>query len=199
MKEGAPAPFPLICVNHRYSYLLLGRYFWLADCEPRAEGLSISLHTGRRNMKKNYLSRAIPFLISLALLMPTMLGNARVSRADQADQSEVVSTRGPAFNTDDSARFGGKKISPELESMAAQSAASDEPIRTIVQVKDPQSQSLKQLLKRHGIRVRKTLTRLQMLDAELPASALRELAESDEVQFISADQQVSALGHVKLT
>src|SRR5581483_3407707 len=153
----------------------------------------------RRIMKKNYLSRAIPFLISLTLLVPTLLGNVKVSRADQGDRSEVVATRGPAWDTDNLARHRGNKISPELESAAVSGAASDEPIHTIVQVKDSHSQSLKELLKRYGVRVHKKLTRLQMLDAELPAAALRELAESDEVEFISADREVMALGHVTLT
>ena len=150
-------------------------------------------------MKKNYLTRATSFLIAFALIVPTLLVGVNICRADQANQPVGLAAHPPSPITDDSAGFKGRKLSPELERAAMQPRADEAPIRTIVQVRDPQSQNLKQLFKRYGIRVHKKLNHLQMLDVELPEGALRELADSDDVQFISADNSVAALGHLTTT
>jgi Subtilisin-like serine proteases len=150
-------------------------------------------------MKKNYLTHATAFLIAFALIVPTSLVGVNICRADQSDQPVRWAAHQPSPVIDDSARFKGRKLSPELERAAMQPRADEAAIRTIVQVRDPQSQNLKQLFKRYGIRVHKKLNHLQMVDVELPEGALRELAESDDVQFISTDNSVAALGHLTTT
>ncbi len=80
-----------------------------------------------------------------------------------------------------------------------QAGEQDAPIRTIMQVRDSQSLNLNQLLKRYGVRIHRQMDNLQMLDVELPEGALRELAESDDVQFISTNRGVAAFGHLTTT
>jgi len=150
-------------------------------------------------MKKNSLIRSTSFLISFALIAPILFYGVRVSRADQADRPVGLASRAPSPIIDGAARFKSRKLSPELERAAMQPMTQEARIRTIVQVRDPQSQDLKQLLRRLGVRVHKQINRLQMLDAELPAAALRELAESGDIQFISSNQSVAALGHLTTT
>ncbi|MEN3333488.1 MAG: serine protease AprX [Blastocatellia bacterium] len=146
-------------------------------------------------MKKNYLTDSISFLIALALMGPIMLVGVNTSHADQADRPVGLAAR--VIN--DAAGLKASKLSPELERAAMQPMTHEAPLRTIVQVSDPQSQNLKQLLKRYGIRVHKKLNHLQMLDVELPAEALRELAASEDIQFISTNNRVAALGHLTTT
>src|SRR5436309_12321448 len=150
-------------------------------------------------MNKNYLTRATSFLIAFALIVPSLLVGVNICRADQAGQPVGLAARQPSTVIDDAAGFKGRKLSPDLRHAAMQPMADEAPIRTIVQVRDPQSQNLRQLFKRYGIRVHKKLNHLQMLDAELPEGALRALADSDDVQFVSSDNRVAALGHLTTT
>ena len=149
-------------------------------------------------MKRNYLTHSTLFLISFALLVPTLLSGTRVCRADQEARAVAFDTGGPSRAGDDN-RFERRKLSPELERAAMQAEAQEAPIRTIVQVRDSQSPNLNQLLNRYGVRVHRQMDNLQMLDVELPAGALRKLAESDDVQFISTNRGVAALGHLTTT
>src|SRR5689334_17186912 len=148
-------------------------------------------------MKKHPSIYVTPLLSSFVLIGLSVFCGIRVSRADQADRP--VAARPPAAVIDGAARFKSRKLSPEMERVAMQPTALANRVRTIVQVSDPQSQNLKQLLRRFGVRVHKQMNRLQMIDAELPADALRELAESNDIQFISANQPVAALGHLTTT
>jgi serine protease AprX len=150
-------------------------------------------------MKNNFFIRSTSLLIYVALIAPILFYGLQVSRADQAERSLTAAARTASPVSDGTARFNSRKLSPELERPAMQPTAHGAPIRTIVQVRDPQSQALKQLLTRYGIRVHKRMRHLQMLGAELPEAALRELAESDDVQFISADKSIAALGHLTTT
>jgi serine protease AprX len=156
-------------------------------------------YLSKRIMKRSHLTKSTSFLISFAFIVQTLLVGVDVSRADQADRPATLAARQPARDVDGSGGFQRSKLSPELEHAAMQPTAHEAQIRTIVQVRDPQSSNLKQLLERYGVRVHKKMNRLQMMDVELPEGALRELAESDDVQFISADRRVAALGHLTTT
>jgi serine protease AprX len=146
----------------------------------------------KQNRKR--MSVLLLYCLLLAFFLPFGSGGIR---AAQANRSALSSSQAQAGES--SIRLKGRKLSPELESKLLDSTLSEDPIRTIVQVNDPESDNLRQLLKRNGVRLHKKLRNLQMLDVELPAKAIREMADSDDVQFISADQPVAALGHLTLT
>ena len=148
-------------------------------------------------MKKNFLTRLTSFLIAFALTVPTLLADLTRSHADQG--RPIAPAAQELSSAAGSAAFKASKLSPDLERVATEPGADDTPVRTIVQVRDPQSQNLKHLFKRYGARVYRQMSQLQMMDVELPKEALRELAESDDVQFVSADQKVAALGHLTTT
>src|SRR5581483_6465171 len=100
-------------------------------------------------MEKRHLTRATVLFALFALIGSSLLGGRYVSRADQAERSQAAAIQGSVVDGDDSARLRGSKLSPELESVAQ--AAGEDRIRTIVQVRDSQSESLKQLLRRYGV------------------------------------------------
>ncbi|MFL6212402.1 MAG: S8 family serine peptidase [Blastocatellia bacterium] len=148
-------------------------------------------------MKKNYPASSTSLLLALALVVPMLLTGLQVSHADQDQRAVTPARREPSRRPANDA-IKSRKLSPDLE-VAATRADDDAPVRTILQVRNPQSENLKQLLKRHGIRVHRKMNDLQMMDVELPKAVLNELAESDDVQFVSANQEVKALGHLTTT
>src|SRR5690349_1073683 len=128
--------------------------------------------TKNKVMKSNYPASSTSLLVALVLILSTLLSGIPVSHADQGERAVVPAQheRSPY------AARKSKKLSPDLEVAAARLDADDAPVRTIVQVRDPQSENLKQLLKRHGIRVHRMMNNLQMMDVELSKAALNELA-----------------------
>jgi len=149
-------------------------------------------------MRSNYPASSTSLLVALALILPSLLAGFQVSHAAQSERAIVPAQHERSQHTADAPRKS-RKLSPDLEVAAARPDADDAPVRTIVQVRDPQSENLKQLLKRRGIRVHRQMNNLQMMDVELPKAVLNELAESEDVQFVSADQAVKALGHLTTT
>jgi subtilisin family serine protease len=149
-------------------------------------------------MRSNYPASSTSLLIALALILPSLLAGFQVSHAAQSERAVVPAQHERSQPTADAPRKS-RKLSPDLEVAAARPDADDAPVRTIVQVRDPRGENLKQLLKRHGIRVHRQMNNLQMMDVELPKAVLNELAESEDVQFVSADQAVKALGHLTTT
>jgi len=150
-------------------------------------------------MQTKHSKSKVVILIYCLLVVSVLPFGSWVSGVAQADRSILSVAQEQARHIDEPAGFKSKKLSPELERKALDQTSPEDRIRTIVQVRDPGSADLKQLLKRHGIRVHKNLKNLQMLDVELPEGALRELADSEDVQFISADKGVAALGHLATT
>jgi subtilisin family serine protease len=148
-------------------------------------------------MKKTYLSQFASLSVSLTLTLSTLLSGLQIAHANQDLRPAPIEQGRGADDTRTGHR--SKKLSPELEPAARGLASGGGDLKTILQVRDASSQNLKQLLKRHGIRVRKQLQNLQMLGVELPASVLEELAQSDEVEFVSTDRGVAALGHLETT
>jgi serine protease AprX len=150
-------------------------------------------------MQTKHSKSKVVILIYCLLVAAVLPFGSWASGTAQTDRPIRSVAQEQARHIDEPAGFKSKKLSPELERKALDQTSPEDRIRTIVQVRDPGSADLKQLLKRHGIRVHKNLKNLQMLDVELPEGALRELADSEDVQFISADKSVAALGHLTTT
>src|SRR5690348_4351517 len=110
-------------------------------------------------MKSNYPASSTSLLIALALILPTVLTGFQVSHADQGERAVVAVQHERAQRNADAPRKS-RKLSPDLEVAAARRDADDAPVRAIVQVRDPQSENLKQLLKRHGIRIHRQMNHL---------------------------------------
>ncbi|HKG96882.1 MAG TPA: S8 family peptidase, partial [Pyrinomonadaceae bacterium] len=75
----------------------------------------------------------------------------------------------------------------------------DEIVQIILQLNATPTGRLNALLQRNGVRVKEEFEEFQSAVVELPSSVLTQLAEFDEVEFISLDREVRLLGHVEKT
>jgi subtilisin family serine protease len=105
-----------------------------------------------------------------------------------------VGAESPKVKT--SQRSKSDKISPSL---SRQSRSNDELVQIILQFNSAPSGKLKALLRRAGIHVKDEFAEFNSSVVELPLSVVEQLAEFDEVEFISLDREVSLLGHVERT
>ena len=94
-------------------------------------------------------------------------------------------------------RSKSEKISDTLRERAAQH--NDEIVQIILQLYATPTGRLNALLQRNGVRVKDEFKEFNSAVVELPSSVLPQLAEFDEVEFISLDREVSLLGHVEKT
>ena len=92
-----------------------------------------------------------------------------------------------------------QKVADNLLSRISHQPNSDDQVSIILQVGNTVSGPLKSLLNRNGVHVNKQFKNFNSYAIELPLSAVAELAEFDEVSFVSLDEEVLSLGHVSST
>jgi hypothetical protein len=92
------------------------------------------------------------------------------------------------------------KLAPDLlnEAQGAKNG-NDQSVSVIVQLNGQPSAQLSALLQQNGVSVRGTFQQLNSYAVQLPASMIRQLAALPEVEFVSKDAVVTALGHVTKT
>src|SRR5215216_5627283 len=104
-----------------------------------------------------------------------------------------VGAESPKVKTPKVKRSKSEKISPSLN------GHDGELVQIILQLNSAPTGKLKALLQRSGVRVKDEFGEFNSSVVELPPSVVSELAEFDEVEFISLDREVSLLGHVERT
>src|SRR6185503_5477916 len=80
---------------------------------------------------------------------------------------------------------GAQKVADNLLSRMSHQPNSDDQVSIILQVGNTVSGPLKSLLNRNGVHVNKQFKNFNSYAIELPLSAVAELAEFDEVSFVS--------------
>ncbi|HEX8685158.1 MAG TPA: S8 family serine peptidase, partial [Pyrinomonadaceae bacterium] len=143
----------------------------------------------------NTKSRILSLLTCCALLLPVcgvgLVSEAR-ARSGQRRGADDEPRAGETVNRD--------KVSGALRERAAgggrRGKDAGPTAQVILQLRAPMSGGLVALLNRNGAHVTRELKSLGMATADLPLSALDELASFDEVTFVSPDQETEVLGHV---
>ena len=92
-------------------------------------------------------------------------------------------------------RAEGGKVSERLRD-ARRGGDEEGRVETIIQLEGKMSAGLKEMLKRHGARVRRELRTVGAAVVALPPSALAELEQFEEVSYVSPDEETRVLGHV---
>src|SRR6185369_7885934 len=93
-----------------------------------------------------------------------------------------------------------EKLSETLRGRLKSTSSSDnEIVQVILQLNSSSSGRLNGLLQRNGIHLKNDFKELRSMVVELPLSVLDELAQFDEVEFISPDRELHLLGHVERT
>ncbi len=72
-------------------------------------------------------------------------------------------------------------------------------VRVVLQLDAPPSDELNDLLKRNDVRVHALHKNFNARTIEVPASIVEQLADFDEVNYVSEDNDVQSLGHVTAT
>ncbi|MDQ3754179.1 MAG: hypothetical protein M3371_05540, partial [Acidobacteriota bacterium] len=123
-------------------------------------------------------------------------GNDQFSRDDDDDDDEG-DHRGHGRSK--RRAFTGEKVSAELKKLARDSG--HRRVKVIMQTSDSDDDAeIESHLKDKGGRVTGQMKRLGALAIELPARAAEALAEHRQVEFVSLDQEVQALGgHIAQT
>ena len=97
------------------------------------------------------------------------------------------------------ARHGDEKISETYRDKLNSTSGENETVQVILQLNASPSGRLNALLQRNGIHLKDEFKELHSLLVELPLSVVGELAQFDEVEFISPDREVHLFGHVEKT
>jgi subtilisin family serine protease len=90
------------------------------------------------------------------------------------------------------------KVSADLREHARR-AGGGQRVTAIVQPKGEWNDEHEGAIVAHGARVKKRHEHLSERVVELPASAVEALAARDDIEYVSADREMRALGHVSLT
>ena len=122
--------------------------------------------------------------LSLLLLLSLCLGGASLPAA-------AAEGRGKGGR-----RAEGGKVAPRLRGLRADASGR---VEVIIQLEGKMSLGLRELLKRHGARVRKELRTLGAAVVSLPPAALDELEQFEEISFVTPDDDTQVLGHVSRT
>ena len=109
--------------------------------------------------------------------------------------SSVSAESNSAQRTSSSSRRKDEKISDTLR---GRNAGSDT-VQVIVQLNASPTGRLNALLQRNGVHVKDDFKEFNSFVVELPLTVVSELADFNEVQFISADRDVQTTGHVERT
>ncbi|MGB8508065.1 MAG: S8 family serine peptidase [Pyrinomonadaceae bacterium] len=129
-------------------------------------------------------ARTTAFALIVSLCLGLMLANFRVMH------TSVHAAKNDAGDRRE------RKLSTALR---RHKGSNDRLVRVILQLNDKPSAQLKALLRRNGIRVHALLQNLNSQVVELPVGVVDELADFDEADFISVDNEVQTLGHVTST
>jgi serine protease AprX len=145
----------------------------------------------------NSKSKILTLLTCCALLLPLcgagLLPGGRALAGGKAKGDEEPDARGP-FNHD--------KVSGALRERARRGHSGKgggETAQVVLRLNGKMSGGLNSLLNRNGAHVKEELKSLGMAVAELPLSAIEELAAFEEVSFVSDDTETEVLGHVSKT
>jgi serine protease AprX len=90
------------------------------------------------------------------------------------------------------------KVSPELRERVRGGQA-DETVSVILQLKGPPTGLLNALFQRNGVRVKGHFADFDCYSVDLPVSVVDELANYDEVKFLSTDAPLEVFGHITST
>lgn len=93
-----------------------------------------------------------------------------------------------------SSRHKDEKIS---DSLRGRNRTSDETVQVIIQLNSSPTARLNALLQRNGVHIKEDFKELNSFAVELPLNVVNELADFNEVHFISADRDVNLMGHVE--
>ena len=91
------------------------------------------------------------------------------------------------------------KVGHKLRNRVSNSQSANDQVSVILQLNGQKSPRLQALLKRNGIRLKKEFSNFNSSAVELPASVVDELASHGEVDSITEDDEVMALGHISST
>src|SRR6185295_4262174 len=92
------------------------------------------------------------------------------------------------------------KIAPDLqESVSKHKSDRRESINVIIQLDAPMSGELNGFLNRNGVHLKQNFRHLDSLLVEMPGGSLDELANFDEVAYVTPDREAQADGHVSQT
>src|ERR1051325_1466784 len=92
------------------------------------------------------------------------------------------------------------KIAPDLqESLSRHKSDRRDSINVIIQLDAPMSGDLNGFLNRNGVHLKQNFRHLDSLLVELPGGSLDELANFDEVAYVTPDREAQADGHVSQT
>ncbi|HYJ86016.1 MAG TPA: S8 family serine peptidase, partial [Pyrinomonadaceae bacterium] len=92
---------------------------------------------------------------------------------------------------------GGDKIARNLRH--PNMSGNGRSVNVVVQFNGPMSNKLASLLRRNGTGLKKHFQYFNSASMELPGNILEDLANFDEVDFVSGDDELMALGHVTST
>src|SRR5215213_9685874 len=112
--------------------------------------------------------------------------------------SNVSAESNAAPRTSANSRRKDEKISDTLRGRNGK-ASSDEIVQVIIQLNSSPTGRLNALLQRNGVHLKDDFTELNSFLVELPLSVVSELADFNEVHFISEDRDVHVTGHVEKT
>ena len=147
--------------------------------------MSTRLAMGNKQMKKLKSAIAASLVVIGGFIFCLCPSSTVTSRVDAANNPR------PNGNP----RRGNDKISDEFRGRLN----STELVQVILQLNSPRTGRLNALLQRNGIHLKDEFKELHSFVVELPVSVLSELAQFDEVQFISPDREVRLFGHVETT
>ncbi|HEX8339255.1 MAG TPA: hypothetical protein VF621_21210, partial [Pyrinomonadaceae bacterium] len=143
----------------------------------------------------NAKSKILTLLTCCALLLPLcgagLLPGGRAQAGNGGGKGGDEEPERALFNRD--------KVSAALRERAGRGNSGKgggETEQVIIRLNGKMSGGLNSLLSRNGAKVKKELKALGMAVAELPQSAVEELASFEEVSFVSADAETEVLGHV---
>jgi subtilisin family serine protease len=128
------------------------------------------------------MMRRITSLLSVLALLTTSLALLTSSLAPLAG----VAAAAPKSQKQGRAR----KVAPELSGSAA--AVSSQTVRVIIQTKGRPTQAHEGAIRAKGGAKRQSLNALEALTADVPASAVAELAAREDVLYVSPDRTVKA-------
>lgn len=95
--------------------------------------------------------------------------------------------------------FKGDKMSPDLRELTQGADRDGGKLKVILQTSDLDNPEVVAALRHEGVRVDSRMPQLNSLEVELPSGALERLAEHDAVKYMSADREISSLGHIETT
>jgi len=110
-----------------------------------------------------------------------------------------ISTSAPAFAAPGQGDERADKVGHNLRSRVSHGQSGNDQVSVIVQLNGQKSPRLQALLKRNGVRLTKDFSNFNSSAVDLPTNIIDELASYSEVQSITEDEEVMAMGHISST